>query len=174
MLFRDISRSLVILGLAVLSQFALAIEDARSDQTKHEDGDIKISVRAIQASEPCASETARVDNDRKIHFDKSISDLEARLSQLPFNHFQLLSTKEETLASKARDSVQLPNGHTLMFRPIYADHKKAGLWIDWRDRDGSEILNTRIHFDTEDSILTGTDCSSDKGLILAIRAAAAQ
>ena len=175
MLFRHISRASFNLIFAALSQFAFFVVSAQCEQPNPEDTEIKISVRAIQASEPHKNENSEASLEgRKIKVVGEIKDLETRLSQLPFNNFQLLSSKEETLAIKHRDSLQLPNGHTLIFRPIYADDHKAGLWLNWRDRDGSEILNTRIHFDADESVLTGTECAEDKGLILAIKAAAAR
>jgi hypothetical protein len=57
-----------------------------------------------------------------------------------------------------------------MFRPIYMDQRKVGLWLNWKDRDGSQILNTRVHFNSQDTVLTGTDCSHNEGMILAIKA----
>lgn len=119
------------------------------------------------------SESEHVEAARTVQVDDSIKDLAGKLSQLPFGNFQLLSTKEEVITLRTRDSLQLPNGHSLTFRPMYLDSKKVGLWLNWRDHDGGEILNTRVHFDASDSVLTGTDCAHDKGLILAIKASAA-
>jgi hypothetical protein len=44
------------------------------------------------------------------------------------------------------------------------------MWLSWKDTDGSDILNTRVHFDSDDSVLTGTDYPDNEGRILAIRA----
>lgn len=134
---------------------------------------IKLSVRAIQATIPLetsADSSSSAAAARSIHVDEDLNDLQAKLVHLPFNSFRLLSRKEETIALKTRDSLQLPNGQSLMFRPIYMDERKVGLWLNWKDRDGSEILNTRVHFDSQDTVLTGTDCSHNEGMILAIRA----
>jgi hypothetical protein len=155
-----------------------AAEDSTAGNTS-----IKLSIRTIQASEPQSGEetnpaalraqTGSQMGERTVHLDSSIRDLEGKLSQLPFGNFQLLSAKEEVITLKTRDSLQLPNGHSLTFRPMYMDSRKVGLWLNWRDQDGSEILNTRVHFDATDSVLTGTDCAHDKGLILAIKASTA-
>lgn len=156
---------------------------ARADDPPADSCAVRLSVRTIQASEPLQGEvaeaaarlpeTSSAGTERTVQLDDSIRDLAGKLSQLPFGNFQLLSTKEEIITLKTRDSLQLPNGHSLTFRPMYLDSKKVGLWLNWRDHDGSEILNTRVHFDAADSVLTGTDCAHDKGLILAIRASAA-
>jgi hypothetical protein len=105
-----------------------------------------------------------------MRIDQALKDLEPKLAQLPFASFQLLSAKEEVIALKTKNSLQLPNGQILIFRPMYANQQKVGLWLNWRDRDGSEILNTRLHFDSTDAVLTGTDCPHKRGMILAIRA----
>jgi hypothetical protein len=136
---------------------------------------IKLSVRTIQASEPGKSPNESAQGEtapRKIHLDSALRDLEPRLAHLPFNSFRLLARKDEMITLKSRESLQLPNGQSLMFRPIYleAKNKKMGLWLSWKDKDGSEILNTRVHFDAQESVLTGTDCSQNEGLILAIQA----
>jgi hypothetical protein len=146
---------------------------ARADDPPADSCAVRLSVRTIQASEPLQGEvaeatarlpeTSSAGTERTVQIDDSIRD----------GNFQLLSTKEEIITLKTRDSLQLPNGHSLTFRPMYLDSKKVGLWLNWRDHDDSEILNTRVHFDAADSVLTGTDCGHDKGLILAIRASAA-
>jgi hypothetical protein len=159
---------IILLSALCLSAKALHADDAL---TLHET--IKVSVRAIQASVPHESGDEKQPNqsaERAIHVDEELKDLQEKLIHLPFNTFRLLSQKEETLALKTRDSLQLPNGQSLMFRPIYMDQRKVGLWLNWKDRDGSQILNTRVHFNSQDTVLTGTDCSHNEGMILAIKA----
>ena len=147
---------------------------AKADQGDTADGNtIKLSIRTIQASDPSTGNEVTSAVERTIRVDNDIRDLKSKLSQLPFENFQLVSTKEEAVTLKTRDSLKLANGHLLTFRPIYMEEKKVGLWLNWRDEEGDEILNTRVHFDATDSVLTGTDCSHDKGLILAIKAAPA-
>ena len=142
-----------------------------ADETTQLPSTIKLSVRAIQASDPHDLDAERDESkQRAIHVDSSLEDLQAKLTHLPFNNFRLLSLREELITLKTRDSLQLPRGQTLMFRPIYMEAHKIGLWLNWKDKDGSEILNTRVHFDSKDTVLTGTDCSHNEGLILAIKA----
>jgi hypothetical protein len=144
------------------------------------DGDLSpttvtLFVRAIQATSPFQQERPRAENvatkeATSSQLDPELKDIEARLINLPFSRFQLLASKNETITIKQKNSLQLPNGQKLILRPMYMDHKKVGLWLNWRDKDGSEILNTRVHFDSSESVITGTDCSHDQGLILAIKA----
>lgn len=151
---------------------ALACSPVWADEASEQASTIKLAVRAIQASEASPSVGANGSSERQLHIDATLSDLQAKLAHLPFTHFHLLSRKEETITLRKKNSLQLPNGQSLVFRPLYVDTQKVGLWLNWRDKDGSEILNTRLHFDSQDSILTGTDCSHNEGVILAINAVA--
>jgi hypothetical protein len=159
--------------IILLSALAVSVDVLQADEPPASHETIKVSVRAIQASAPHEGSDEGQPNrsaERVIHVDDGLRDLQEKLIHLPFNTFRLLSQKEETLALKTRDSLQLPNGQSLMFRPIYMDQRKVGLWLKWKDRDGSQILNTRVHFDAQDTVLTGTDCSHNEGMILAIKA----
>jgi len=143
-----------------------------ADETPQDSTAITLSVRAIQASEGREDRSHSDPSTQKpLHIDAALDDIKPKLANLPFTHFHLLSHKEETISLRQRNALQLPRGQSLTFRPIYMDSKKVGLWLNWRDKDGSEILNTRLHFDSHDSVLTGTDCSHNEGLILAIKAA---
>lgn len=133
---------------------------------------VSVSVRTIQASEPLEGEPPSDSQLEAPKIPAELSDVSAKLMQLPFHSFQLLSSKNETYEIKKRERMQLPNGQMLTFRPMYMDNKRVGLWLNWRDGDGTEILNTRVHFDADDSVVTGTDCAGNKGLILAIKAVA--
>jgi len=132
---------------------------------------VMLSVRAIQASEPIERAKEAAEPASAPRLDPDLKDIEGRLINLPFSNFQLLASKQETITIKQKNSLQLPNGQKLTFRPMYMDQKKVGLWLHWRDKDGSEILNTRVHFDSNESVVTGTDCAHDQGMILAIKAA---
>ena len=131
---------------------------------------VNIFVRAIQASEPIKGEPSAASELQAPRVAPELADISAKLGQLPFSSFTLLSTKNESHVIKRRETMKLPNGQSLTFRPMYMDNKRVGLWLNWREADGSEILNTRVHFDSDDTVVTGTDCAGDKGLILAIKA----
>jgi hypothetical protein len=128
---------------------------------------VKVVVRTIQATGPRASSSGQA---QTTSLDDSLADLKPQLALLPFSAFHLISSKEEEISLKKRESFRLPNGQTLTFRPMYMEKERVGLWLSWKDTDGSDILNTRIHFDADDSVLTGTDYQDNEGRILAIRA----
>lgn len=128
---------------------------------------IRVVVRTIQASGARPSSTPNAEAQT---VEPSLVDLRPKLSLLPFSAFHLISSKEEEISLKKKESVRLPNGQTLTFRPMYMEKERVGMWLSWKDTDGSDILNTRIHFDADESVLTGTDYQENEGRLLAIRA----
>lgn len=158
-------RSVMILAVSLaLSNIAAA--EAPSAETSQ----IKVSVRTIQASGPRQLQPTSGEQPAGVTLDDSLNDLKAKLDLLPFSSFKLIASKEQHISLKQRDSLHLPNGQTLSFRPIYMEKERVGMWLHWKDTDGSDILNTRIHFDADESVLTGTDFEENEGRILAIRA----
>jgi len=143
---------------------------AYADQHPDDGSNVTIFVRTIEATDPISGEPPPEDGSASLHVDPALKDLQSKLAQLPFSSFKLISSKEEHLSLRKKDVVSLPNGQSLALRPMYIDQKRVGVWLNWKDRGGADILNTRIHFDADDFVLTGTDCEHDAGLILAIKA----
>lgn len=149
--------SALSLGAVFLPAPSIA-EDQSSERAA-----VKIVVRTIQAAGSKA-ETATQS------LDDSLNDLKPKLEMLPFASFKLLSSKEEQISLKRKETVGLPNGQSLAFRPMYVNKERVGIWLSWKDSDGSDILNTRLHFDADESVLTGTDYPNNEGRIIAIKA----
>lgn len=141
-----------------------------AEEHADEASDVKIFVRTIEATEPVNADVSDETNTTVMHIDQALKDLQPKLTQLPFSSFKLLASKEQQVSLRKRETLHLPNGQSLALRPMYVDHKRVGVWLNWKDTGGADILNTRIHFDADDSVLTGTDCPHDAGLILAIKA----
>lgn len=155
----------------VASALGAYISDSRADDSTRLNSLVRLSIRTIQASDP-REPSGHNSSSVVSHIDTALGDLESKLARLPFAKFHLIALKEETITLRKKNWIQLPNGQSLAFRPMYVENKKVGLWLNWKDRDGTEILNTRLHFDANDSVLTGTDGPHDQGLILAIKAVA--
>jgi len=149
-------------GIALLAAPLISMAEDENAET----GAVKVFVRTIKASEALSAATEHTD----ISLDASLEDLKPKLEKLPFKDFRLLGSREEQLSLKKKDVITLPNGQSLAFRPIYMEKKRVGLWLSWKESNGASILNTRVHFDSDDSVLTGTDSEADCGLILAIKA----
>ena len=167
-------RSLGIIASLVCSTLASAQVTCAEDQSVH------LLIRTIRASSRIDSEPKQAvslnnlmsetsTENEGIAVDQELLDLKPKLELLPFHSFRLIASKEQEISLKKRDLVLLPNSQTLAFRPIYMENKRVGMWINWRDKYGEEILNTRIHFDPNNPVITGTDTSPNSGLILAIQ-----
>lgn len=157
--------------LAVITLGALVASTAPVSADEYSDGaKIKLIVRTIQASGSRSSDTQQNPDSTQITLEESLSDLKPKLTLLPFSSFRLISKKEQEISVKKKESLQLPNGQTLSFRPMYMENERVCVWLSWKDADGADILNTRIHFDADESVLTGTDYHDNEGRILAIRA----
>ena len=157
----------VLSSLSLLSTSALA----RADERNHE-GAVRVYVRTIEATNPESREGSSSE-PKASPTDPELSDLKSQLEQLPFSSYRLICKRQQLLSVLEKDTMKLPRGQSLAFRPIYMEEKRIGLWLSWKDASGGDILNTRIHFATNDSVLTGTDSADDSGLILAIKAEAA-
>jgi hypothetical protein len=146
------------------------VSPVHADEHLPDISDVRIFVRTIEATGPITGDASKEAGAAILRIDQALKDLRPKLGQLPFSSFKLLASKEENLSLRKKEIVHLPNGQSLALRPMYMDHKRVGVWLNWKDTGGADILNTRIHFDADDSVLTGTDCAQDTGLILAIKA----
>lgn len=127
---------------------------------------ISMSVRTIQARGPLRGHEAAVSGGRSI--DPSLSDLRSKFEKLPFKTFKLVDSQEQIVPMKRKETLRLPNGHSLSVRPLSVDDEKASIWLKWQDKGGEDLLDTRMHFGCGESMLTGVDSAHDSGVILAI------
>jgi hypothetical protein len=158
------------LASLVLASTLSLVGSAVADERFYEASDVTIFVRTIEATDPIKGDLSDAAEEPVVRVDAALEDLQPKLAQLPFSSFKLLASKQEHVSLRKRQTLHLPNGQSLVLRPMYVDHKRVGVWLNWKDTGGTDILNTRIHFDADDSVLTGTDCPHDAGLILAIKA----
>lgn len=125
---------------------------------------VSLEVRTIKA--------ANVERQRPGTFlvDERLADLRQKLQQLPFNSFELLEKHNLTAPVKRRSELQLSRGNRLTVRPLYHDGEKVGMWLKWRDGRGEVVLDTRMHFMSDEAMLAGTeDLASNGGIVLAVR-----
>jgi hypothetical protein len=155
-----------VVGALIHSCSPAWADEQAGDKNTDTETTVSVFVRAIESTVPVSAGESEA--DRKI--DTALLDLAPKLSQLPFASFRLLASKRAQLSLRKRESILLPNGHSLAFRPVYLEGGRVALWLSWRDRLGADILNTRIHFDATDAVLTGTDGEHNGGFLLAIKA----
>lgn len=144
------------------------------------DGDtasLMVHIRTIRASKPleAGSEVALKSAEERaadiVQVDSRIKDLAPQLGKLHFKCFRLISSQREIIPLGKRETVGLVEGNQLTLRPLSLDSKRVGMWLKWQDASGMQVLDTRMHFDLGESMLTGVDGAADSGLILAIEVA---
>lgn len=154
--------------LCTLFLLAVCTRSAADDKVlTHES--VLVRVRTVKAHGALPRGAAvRQTNVTEISIDRDIQDLASNLEKLPYAHFQLLSSSDVAVPLKKKESVRLIGGQTLAVRPLYCNKERVGIWLDWQDADGTELLNTKLHFDQGESMSLGTDRTEDTGLIYAI------
>ena len=160
----------MVLSLALITSIS-ALPTSAKAQIRLEEKEseaVTVTVRTIEATNPISQDGGSAAETQTV--DTGLADLRSKLYEIPYQNFRLVDSKQERLCLKKKQSLQLPNGQSLSFRPLYMDGKKVGLWINWRDHDGAGILDTRLHFNSDDSVITGTDHSPGIGTVLAIKA----
>ena len=123
---------------------------------------VEVNVRVVKA------ENDIDDGYTSPRLDVRLDDIRAKLEQLPFRHFSYLSSERVIIPIKRKQIVTFASGQTLALRPVYCEQEKIGLWLRWSEKNGDEILDTRLHVNPGESMLAGTDSSPTTGLILAI------
>ncbi len=142
---------------------------------------ILISVRGIRASQgrnamriQSLSAVSPVGLESKRRVEKSLTDVSGQLEHLPFSNYRLLFRDTIRVGLKQKQLLRLRNGHSLMLRPLYIGGSRACLSVKWNDPAGETILDTRLHFDSTEPLLAGTentvgdDSHPATGMILAI------
>lgn len=118
----------------------------------------EVTVKAIGASD---SET--------FDLDSRLEDLGPKLKRLPFGTFKLLYESSETMSLLTRHKVALSNGQSLCLRPVDSNGNQITMWLKWKGEDGMSILDTRVNFALNESMIVGIEGKSEgTGTVLAI------
>ncbi len=129
---------------------------------------VLVTVRKVRASGLFEVQGLQTVNAPRIEIDRRISDLQSKLQNLHYRQFRLVSSHQDVVQIMRKQTVQLEQGQSLMVRPLYMRTDKIGLWLRWVDGDGAELLDTRMHFKPDESIVAGIDNVGEHGTILAV------
>lgn len=130
--------------------------------------EVTVRVRAIKGHEPIGTDG---DNVKPLKIDKRLADISAKLNGFQFRKFRLISQQELNVPVKKKTAISLTEKTVLNIRPIYVKDQRVGMWIKWTDSSGERtLLDTRMHFNSGETMLAGTNCKDDKALILSISA----
>jgi hypothetical protein len=151
---------------AVLIPFVVHADATLEDSSR----DVQIDVRVIQA-QGRIEDPGTSDKPIPIRIDSRLSDLADKLRKLPFRGFVFVVGEQRRVPVRRKTTLPLTNGQSLSLRPLYIDSEKVGLWVQWKDRVGTDILDTRMHLDLGQSMIAGTDLLNDpsSGLVLAVQ-----
>lgn len=105
-----------------------------------------------------------------IAVDKRLGDISEKLGQLQYQEFHLIAERALTIPVLKRAPVDLVDGHSLVLRPLYVQGRRAGFWLKWQDGNGATVLETRMHVDCGETVVTGTEASDERGLVIAVQA----
>lgn len=134
---------------------------------------VKIRVRTLEGLD-----LEKVDSPRRlgrrhvrsspINVQKVIEDLRGKLSTLPYHNYRLLNTYERNIELHSKSELDLGGGQKLYLKPLSKKGEKVCLWLSWKDEQGAEIIDTRMHLSAGQSMITGTEKLPDSGVILAL------
>lgn len=156
--------TLVAASLAVLISTCCSIAAHAAEPPEFP---IRVEVRTIRA-EGVINQSQR-EAATPFALDSSIADLASQLERLEYAHFKMVDLQSLVIPPRKRVKIELSEGQQLTLRPIAVEGDQLCLWLRWRDRSGMQLLETRLRFTLGQSMLTGTEHSPDKGLILAIK-----
>ena len=145
-------------------------EDEKAYATSAEGPSAWVLVRTVEAQGGGASENGSA----PAKIDPRLSDISEKLRKLHFKSYRLLASQTQVVPLMKKGKLALVNGDNLILRPLLVSSERVSMWLKWKDAEGMEILDTRMHFDPGESMLTGTDNNEESGVILAIEVKPAQ
>lgn len=164
---------------AVTPALVLADEGAPTENHREQRRQVKagaaqvvVQVRIVRAEQKFENVDAAVNANavapHKVAIDGRLRDLAPRLRRLPYGAFSLVWAEKRVMPLKRKEIIAMNSGQTLTLRPIAIEDEQVEMLLRWQDQSGSSILDTRMHFDTRESVLAGTESGTTGGVILAI------
>jgi hypothetical protein len=132
---------------------------------------VSLHVVTVKASAP------REENEAvgSLRMSESLVPLRQKLSMLPFRSFEIMSDSRVIVSMKKRHQIDFADGHRLVVRPLYLrEDGTICLWLRWKDKEGVNLLDSRIYVPRGESVLAGAEQTPTSGLILAIDVAPAE
>lgn len=156
-------------SLVSIATFAVCCSAIAEDSSLKVHNAVSVRVRTLEAFDSVGAQVKELPA-RAMHYeiDKDIKDLSSKLKQLHFRKYKLRSSTNRDMVFDKQEVLDLGDGYKLAMKPLYRDKDKLCLWVEWTDGSGMKIINTRLHMNTRESMVTGTDQGDDGGMILAI------
>jgi hypothetical protein len=156
-----------------LFSFSNAAGESHSAGPEEQNSAVTLRVRAIRAhglivKKAKAAEERKGTRTKPQYLDQELADLETKLHALPYRTYRLITSREVVLPVMKRQTLRLQGGQTLNLRLLYADPARIGMWLNWLNKAGNTLLDTRVHFNRTEAMLTGTESSSKCGMLLSL------
>lgn len=155
-------RGVILISLLLLSGAAGRAARAQADEA--EAGGVVLQIRTVKAE----GALQRGSDPASPVVDQRLEDLRGKLAHLPYSSFRLLATRDIEVAPLKKNTIRIDNGQVLNVRLLYASAKKVGMWVRWSDKDGMELLDTRMHFHCDEAMIAGTSSGANSGVVLAV------
>lgn len=128
-----------------------------------------MTVRLVRATAPFEVQGLQTISTPGLEIDRRISDLQSKLQNLHYSRFRMVSSYQDVVPLMKKRVMQLDQGQSLAVRPLYIRSDRIGLWLRWVDRNGEQLLDTRMHFEPDESIVSGFDVDGgEAGTVLAV------
>lgn len=131
-----------------------------------DDKQVNLLVRTLLASKPMDASEGH--EKHRVKLDQNIKDLRTKLEQLPYKKFQMLSSRTISVPPKKKVPLKIDSDSNLNFRLLYANEHRAGIWLNWLDSSGMELLNTRMHFNCTEPMVAGTENTDEEARLVAV------
>ncbi len=138
------------------------LKESAPDTEKLSPSLVNVRVRTIAAS------LLSKDGSEQLLIDQALGDLRKQLEKLPFRSFKVITSDSQLIPLMRKEVLKLPTGDVLSYRPLYFKENRISLWLNWVDKEGNRVLDTRIHFNPDQSVIVGTERAEENGIVLAI------
>lgn len=122
-----------------------------------------LRVRIIHASTPSVDVSSGV-----AQVSASLKDISSELTSLPFKKFTLLESIDRTVSMKEKETIKLSTGDKVSIRPHYVESGKLCFWFKWVDKNGSQILDSKLHVEKGKGVISGADSSEKEARLIAL------
>lgn len=131
---------------------------------------VSVQARIIRASEEFKKGEFEGQSTKKRmrKIDVRIKDLKMKFRQFPFMKFQLVSEQLAQVVLKKKENLTLSDGHKIAVRPLYIEKGRIGMWLKWIDNDGMKVIDSRMHFEKGEPLLTAVETDDNESVILAL------
>lgn len=112
------------------------------------------------------------DQHNSIQFDSNLKSVSSKLLSLPFRSYSLLKKQDVDLPINEKQELYI-HDNKIQMRQLGAEKNKFCIWLRWDDESGMNLIDTRLHLRPGETMILGSDATSDSGVILALTATGA-